>query len=146
MDDWTGKELRRIFVGGNARCVSFFKSSFIKYALQLGMHQPNHALRIRFEDWNIPSKYNSNVGETLRARLDLLTEGIAVGVIPSPCYVPPTVQTVKSSRLEATNEKGKLARLTLKKKNAGCFNYFFSALVVPHNLTGVKATCMIAAM
>ena len=41
MDAWTDEQLARVQNGGNAKSIRFFKSSFIKYALQLHVDNPH---------------------------------------------------------------------------------------------------------
>merc|ERR1719375_688353 len=106
MDAWSEEQLQRVQMGGNASAQSYFKSAFVKHALQMaaagatatppteatagaadkGNRSVTAAAVPRYADWIIASKYDSNVGEAYRARLDLLVQGIDVSNIPAPAY------------------------------------------------------------
>jgi len=106
MDAWSEEQLQRVQMGGNASAQSYFKSAFVKHALQMATagatatppteatagaaDKDNRSVTAaavpRYADWIIASKYDSNVGEAYRARLDLLVQGIDVSNIPAPAY------------------------------------------------------------
>lgn len=123
MDAWSEEQLQRMKVGGNTKCTAYFKSSFVKYTLEGGLADLTTVKQLRFEDWALECKYDSNTGEAYRARIDLLAQYVDVSSIPSPKYQP-----ASNSNIIATDENEKTTDLETKKPKSDCFNYFLGAL------------------
>merc|ERR1719460_2603791 len=104
----------------------------------------------RYADWIIASKYDSNVGEAYRARLDLLVQGIDVSNIPAPAYhdereeggeeqfrsrseggkTGPTQQQQKEVQ-QHDQFRGRETDMVTRKAKNSCADYFFGILFVP---------------
>jgi len=175
MDAWSEEQLQRVQMGGNASAQSYFKSAFVKHVLQMatagatatgapptgptgatagaadnGNSSVIAAAVPRYADWIIASKYDSNVGEAYRARLDLLVQGIDVSNIPAPAYhdegeeggeeqfrsrseggnTSPTQQRKKEMQ-QHHQCCGHETDMVTRKAKSSCADYFFGILFVP---------------
>merc|ERR1712094_6967 len=172
MDAWSEQQLQRVQMGGNATAQSYFKSAFVKHVLQMatagatatppteatvgaadkGNRSVTAAAVPRYADWVIASKYDSNVGEAYRTRLDLLVQGIDVSSIPAPAYhdegeeggeeqfrsrseggnTSPTQQRKKEMQ-QQHQCCGHETDMVTRKAKSSCADYFFGILFVPCN-------------